>query len=328
MKRLAGVLFGVILAVVCLGLFFRGVEDPARLWAQIAAASLPRLGLLVVASVLHIALRSSRWRTLLGANGRGVPYSELFAAVSVGYMASLLPARVGEVLRPTMLARRTGVPLGASLSTVAAERAVLDLPFLLVMLALALVLPSDWTGLGAHSQTDTLSTLHRLGLVALAVSIAGLALVVLLARYRVTVDAWLRNRAALRGGRAGNVAARAMASLLPGLAAFESPGGVVRLAAETALIWGVVGAGIHAGIAACGIALAPLAMLTVVPVTAFSFLLMTPGGAGTYQLAMFVVLVTLLGVTDENAARAASLVVHAVALIPVLVLGGWYSVRR
>jgi hypothetical protein len=328
LKRVVGILFGIVLAAVCLGVFFRGVEDPGRLWARITAASPALLGLLIVASVLHIALRSWRWRTLLGASGRGVPFSELFAAVSVGYMASLLPARIGDVLRPTMLSRRASVPLGASLSTVAAERAVLDLPFLLVMLALALVLPAGWTGLGAHSQADTLSGMRRLGLVGLIVSIAGLAVVVLLARQRAAVDAWLRHRAALRGGRIGRILSHAAASLLPGLATFESPGGVVRLAAETALIWGIVGAGIHAGIAACGIALAPLAMLMVVPVTAFSFLAMTPGGAGTYQLAMFVVLVRLLGVGDEDSARAASLVVHAVALIPVLILGGWYAVRR
>lgn len=328
MTRVVGVLFGVVLAAVCLALFFRGVEDPARLWAQIAAASPPLLGLLLVASVLQIALRSWRWRTLLGPAGRAAPFSELFAAVSVGYMASLLPARIGEVLRPTMLSRRTRVPLGASLSTVAAERAVLDLPFLLLLLAVALVLPAGWTGLGVHSDAGTLAALRRLGLAALVMSILGLAVVVLIARRRAAIASWLQPRLLPRGGRTGAFLARAITSLLPGLAAFETAGGVARLAAETALIWTTVGAGIHAGIAACGLALTPLAMLTVVPVTAFSFLLMTPGGAGTYQLAMFVVLVRLLGAPDENAARAASLVVHAVALVPVLVLGGWYAVRR
>lgn len=328
MRRAASVAFGSVLAVVCLALFFRGVDDPAALWARVSSANRPLLGVLILASVIQIALRSLRWRTLLGTAAGKAPFSELFAAVSVGYMASLLPARAGEVLRPAMLSRRAGIPFGASFSTVAAERIVLDLPFLLVTLALALVLPADWTGLGAHSQPATLATLRRFGLAALAVSLGALLLVIALARRRAAVECWLQERAAGSSSRAGRATARAAASLLPGLATFESVGGVARLTVETALTWGSVGVGLHAGIAACGIRLAPLAMLTVVPVTAFSFLAMTPGGAGTYQLAMFVTLVGLLGVTDETAARAASLVVHAVALVPVLILGGWYAVRR
>jgi hypothetical protein len=328
MRRAASVAFGSVLAVVCLALFFRGVDDPAGLWARVVAADRPLLGVLVLASVLQIALRSFRWRTLLGTAGRKVAFSELFAAVSVGYMASLLPARAGEVLRPAMLTRRSGIPFGASFATVAAERIVLDLPFLLVTLALSLVLPAEWTGLGAHSQPATLATLRRFGLGALAVSLGALVLVIALARHRAEAERWLRERAESSGSRVGRATIRAATSLLPGLATFESVGGVARLMVETALIWGSVAVGIHAGIAACGIGLAPLAMLTVVPVTAFSFLAMTPGGAGTYQLAMFVTLVRLLGVTDETAARAASLVVHAVALVPVLILGGWYAVRR
>lgn len=327
MKRALGIGFGFAVAALCLWLFFRGirVDDLQR---DIAAASVPLLVLLAASSVVHLLLRAYRWRTLLGEAGRGVPFIELFSAVSVGYMASLLPARVGEVLRPTLLSRRTGVPLGTSFGTVAADRLVLDLPMIGTMLGLALVLPADWTGLGAEADPATLANLRLFGLLALAGAIAGFVVAVLLARHRPAVEAWL-HRVHDGGQRRGPTAfvARVIASVLPGLSAFATAGGVLRLAAETAALWAVIAAGIHCGVAACDVRLAPLATLLIVPVTALGIALGTPGGAGTYQIAMKLVLVQLFR-TPESAAVAAGIVVHVVSLVPMIALGTWFALRR
>lgn len=90
--------------------------------------------------------RSVRWRFLLGPLVR-VPPRTLFAISSVGFAAILImPFRIGELVRPYLLAareqdRRPGpsLSLAAAASSIVAER-VIDGLFLSVVLALVLLL--------------------------------------------------------------------------------------------------------------------------------------------------------------------------------------------
>ena len=123
----------------------------------------------------------------------------------------------------------------------------------------------------------------------------------------------------LEHGPAGEDTAAAAASLgtIPGL---------LRIAAWTAVVWGVIGIGMHAGIRACGVDLPPAGVLTMLPILAIGIGLPTPGGTGTFHLAMKLGLVALFGI-DEAAALGAGLVVHAFNWLPILAMGGWNVAR-
>jgi len=322
MRRAIAWTSGPLLAAFFLWLCFRGV-DPAELWDRVRSVDPLLLGLSVASVFAHLALRSWRWRTLLAPVAPGVPYRELLSAVSIGYMASLLPGRVGEVLRPALLSRRTGTPFPAALATVGAERAILDLLAIVVLGGGALLLPARLSGVGSHADPELLRFLRVLGGGLLAGGIVALGLVVALARNRDRWEGRLRSFAG--GDRPALVRKPAafLAGLFPGLGAFATARGLGVILLQTFVIWIVIAAGIEAGIASCGVALAPASSLVMLPILAVGIGVPTPGGTGSYHAAMTWGLVGLFG-TPRVLAGAAGLVVHAFTWLPVLAAGGLF----
>lgn len=79
------------------------------------------------------ALRAVRLRAILG---RPVSFARLLSILSIGYLAiHVVPLRMGEFVRPYLLAEQEDVPFGAGLAAVFLER-LLDMLMLLGMLLL------------------------------------------------------------------------------------------------------------------------------------------------------------------------------------------------
>ncbi|MDQ7008199.1 MAG: lysylphosphatidylglycerol synthase transmembrane domain-containing protein [Acidobacteriota bacterium] len=322
-RRIVSWVSGPLLAAFFLWLCLRGVSLH-DLGTQVRGAHPLWLAFSALTVVVHLILRSWRWRTLLRSVRAKIPYRELLSATSIGYMASLLPGRVGEVLRPALLARRADLPFPPALATVGVERAVLDLLAVLAFGAAALVLPAGVSGLSAGADPLLLARLRVAGGAVLAGALVALVLTMLLARHRESVGAWLETRRQTMG-RLPRLVTGWLASLLPGLATFSTMRGALRLAWETLLVWLVIGVGIQAGIHSTGVAVPPGAFLLMLPILAAGIGIPTPGGTGTYHLAMMLGLSKLFGV-DEAAALGAGVVVHAVTWLPVLAMGGGFIV--
>lgn len=325
MRRAITLLSGPVLAVVFLWLAFRNV-DGAALVARIRAAD---VGLLLVSCAtvpIHLLLRAARWRTFLEPIRRAVPFVELASAVSIGYMASLLPGRVGEVLRPALLTRRTGVPFAPTLATVGVERVVFDLLGLLFFLAIGLLAPSRLSGLDRIADAGLLETLHGAGAFAVVLAVLLLGCFSWAARHLDRTAAWVERIAGRSRSRLFAKLMRWFGSLLPGLGALGTFHGLLRLLVETIVIWGVIAFGIHTGVVACGVDLAPAASLILMPMLALGIAVPTPGGAGPYHAVMIAGLTRLFG-APQDAAASAALVVHAATWIPVLTLGGLFAAR-
>jgi uncharacterized protein (TIRG00374 family) len=98
---------------------------------------------LLIWSVVHV-LRAVRWHWLLLPIQR-VRLGTLFCVAFIGFAAVVaLPLRSGELVRPLLLGRRTGVSSWAAAGTVAAERIVDGLVLsLLLLLALRLAGPTQ-----------------------------------------------------------------------------------------------------------------------------------------------------------------------------------------
>ncbi|MCQ3930221.1 MAG: hypothetical protein DPW16_07155 [Chloroflexi bacterium] len=83
---------------------------------------------LVVAGLMLVGtyfLRSLRWRVLLTAE-KPIAVLTVFWAMVIGYLGnSFLPARLGELMRSTMIGRKTGVSTSFALATALTER-ILD----------------------------------------------------------------------------------------------------------------------------------------------------------------------------------------------------------
>lgn len=324
-RRIVTWLSGPLLALFFLWLSFRNVSL-SELIEHLAAVSAPLLVLYLASIPLHMVVRAMRWRAMLEPVRAGLPMRELFSATTIGYMASLLPGRVGEVLRPLLIARRTRISAAPAIATVGVERIVLDLLAVLFSGALALLLPPWISGLGEHADQALLARLRGAGAVLMVAALGLLVVVHLIGRFRGPLEVRIRELA--DRGRSKPVAAvlRWFASLVPGFGSMGTLPGLVRIAGWTAAVWGVIGLGMHFGIEACGVDLAPGGVLVMLPILAIGIGIPSPGGTGTFHYAMKLGLVALFGI-DEAAAVGAGLVVHAGNWLPILAMGGWCVAR-
>lgn len=317
---------GPLLALVFLWIAFRGVSME-EFSEALQKTDLLLLGLAMATVILHLVLRAQRWRPLLASHGRRVPYLELLSAVSIGFMASLLPARVGEVLRPVLLSRRTGTPYGTTIATVGAERALLDIMAVFALGGLGILLPRELNGLAAGSGSEEMtSTIRAAGGVVLSVSIAALVVVHVVARRRDAVASWVGGIAQRSHSKIVAKIIGAIASLLPGIDGFATVAGLLRLLAETAVIWFVITLGNWLGLVACGVDIPFAGSMIMLPILAVGIAAGTPGGTGTYHYAMIAGLTSLFAVREPNAVVAA-IVVHAMTWLPVMALGGLFIAR-
>ncbi len=126
---------GLALSCLFLYLAFKG-EDWSVIAEQLRSARYVYFVPMAVVGVYALYARSQRWRLLLeAAAGRPVPMGPIFSASAIGFMANmLLPFRVGELVRPILVSKDTGVSLSTAFATVLVER-VLDL---VVLFAFAL----------------------------------------------------------------------------------------------------------------------------------------------------------------------------------------------
>ncbi len=282
--------------------------SPAETLAVLSQASWPGLLGTWLAGVAFMALKGARWALLLRPVAR-VETGLLHRVLYAGAAANLLLAHSGEVLRASLLARRTGVSASAILATVAVER-VFDFAALALLSALAIAIDP-------HVSPQ----LSLAGGLALAIVLAGVlgayALLratpgtvrlgnILFAPLPARARTWLFEQ--LRRGRVG------LAPLIdPAMAAHA---GVLSL-----LQWACVVTAIWSSCAALG-SHPPLtgALATFVLMVIGLTLPSPPAQLGTTQLA-FVVGLGLVGVAP-GPAIAASLIYTGLVVLPVILIGG------
>ena len=130
------VAFGMALSAVCLWVAFRHVEFSELALILRVADYRWLIFYPVLATALNL-VRSEIWRFLLGNR---VGRAEAFWAYGIGFFVNnVLPLRIGEATRITLLARRSRLPLVEVAAAAAIER-LLDVVCVLAILAATLPL--------------------------------------------------------------------------------------------------------------------------------------------------------------------------------------------
>ena len=140
-----GVLLRVLIGVAALALLVFAARnvDAARVWAALRTASWPLLAAATLVNLASLALKGVRWWLFLrpiGARSLGLAMRATAAGAGLN---NVLVANGGDAARVIAVARRTGLAASAVLASLALER-VLDLLGYLVLLgaaSLALPLP-------------------------------------------------------------------------------------------------------------------------------------------------------------------------------------------
>lgn len=143
-KKTIVFLFGIIISAVCSWLFIRKVE-----WSSLNRAFTEAKYIYVLPTIVIIFVsyyvRAIRWAWLI-APVKKVSLLNLFSVTIIGFMANnVLPARVGELIRPIMIGKRENIRLSTVAATVITER-VFDILSIIVLATITLfLLPTNAT---------------------------------------------------------------------------------------------------------------------------------------------------------------------------------------
>lgn len=281
--------------------------SPAALASSLGGAAWGWVAPALALSVASTAIRALRW-PLLFADPRQVPFGASFAAISIGVMFSaVLPWRAGEVPRALALRRAVPVSTFEIATTIVVER-LLDV-FVLALGGLVL-----WPLLPDQGWIDVLAGICAAVVFAFAVVLALAAL--LRERWPVALE-WLLRRLPLVSDER---ARRTRAAVEAGSRILVDRRRLVRALGLTVGVW--------VAIALCALALEPALAIpggvlgAGLVTVAGTFSIVIPAGPasiGVFEAAAQASVVALGA--DPSAGLSFALVLHAVLLVPSIVLG-------
>src|SRR5687768_224218 len=305
----------VLLSVGLLALFLRGAHLDV-VWTEIREANPWLIALSAGITILTMVLRALRWQYLLAPIGHA-GFGPAFRTTTIGFAASaVLPARAGEVIRPYLLARQEGLSATATFATIIIER-VLD-AVTCVMLLASFVLFFDP---GMDRADSRLYWLVEVG----GITVGALALVVLAGMFIAARDPeaagrWAYKLEHLLPGKLTHKLAGALLKFAEGLAVVRTP---KRLGSTLLLsfpLWLSIGWGIWAVTRAFGIEMPFTGSFLLIALLVVGVSVPTPGGVGGFEAAVQIGLTSFYAVPNDRAVGTA-LVLHAVSLLPTIVLG-------
>jgi glycosyltransferase 2 family protein len=274
-----------------------------------AALDRVRLGWLVLATALSLLLmvfRTWRWQLELQPLEH-VPFGRLWVVTTVAYLAiNLMPARLGEVVRPWLLSRRSSVTFSNVVGNLVVEKtmdSVVILFYVLVGLLTVQNLP-HWVRAGAVFPAAGAATL---------VVLVGL----LWWRGEAFVDRWLLCRLPERFG--GGLK-RGLGAIVAGMQVLPNPALLLAVFVVSLALWFLPIVSSYVMIRAFAFALPFSAAVVVFIFIGFGTALPNvPGMIGAYQYACVLAL-GLFGV-DKVDALAYGLVLNGVQFLTIVAQG-------
>ena len=313
-SKTAQSVIGLLLAIVLLWLFFRGT-DFGVVWDSVRTANFAWIAVAVIATYANYFVRAVRWQVLLAPIGRPRLW-DCFVYTVIGFMVNVLvpPGRVGEVVRPYLLARKWGFSASSAFATIFLER-ILDLGAIILLVGSAIVLA--WPAGGSEQIMDAL----RLGgLVALAGAVGLFVVLFVFARFPKGSVRIVERVCGILPKRIAAVLTRFAELFAAGLGSMNDVRSLLVANVLSVVLWLCIGAAYWLGAKSLGIDFGYLETFLVLGFLSLGVLIPTPGAVGGYHLMSGLALTTLFGV-EESVAKAASLVNHAIAFIPVVVAG-------
>lgn len=312
-----------LLAFALLWWFVRGT-DLGGITAELRGAHVGFLALSLLCVAITYLARAVRWQQLLKPIG-GARFRTAFRTTIIGFaVLALLPARVGDFLRPYLLAQQEGLRPTATFATVVMER-VLDLLAVLMLLALYVWGTSDTSRHGPEA-------IAALRIVKVAATVFGALTVALLGAM------WLL---ATHPERVGTVVEAAARVLPPRIAvrlgemaqAFSSGFAAVRstrtLAIATAWsfpIWIATAAEVWAVSRAFGIEMPLAGAFVIQTILVIGVSVPVPGGVGTFHAAYRYGMTTFFAAAERQVVPAA-LALHAISFVPVVLVGALFMAQ-
>jgi uncharacterized protein (TIRG00374 family) len=309
-----------VLAIALLGWFLRDA-NLSDVWQHVRNA---RPGLLAFSFVFVAAslwIRAVRWQHLLAPIGP-TRFRTVFRSGVIGFAAlAILPARMGDLLRPYLLSRKEGLPFIATFATIVMER-VLDLIAVLALMAVYV-----W----GFADTSTWKP-QLLGPIEVSAALGGAAAVALmiimwvLASHPERIGAFVHSTERVLPRKLARRLADLARAFSAGFAVAKSPRGLLLSILWSFPLWLAIAAEAWAVTRAFEIEMPFTGSFLLQAMLVVGVAVPTPGGVGSYHEAYRLGVTTFFGAPNDQAV-AAAIVVHFISFIPILLLGGLFMVQ-
>jgi uncharacterized protein (TIRG00374 family) len=280
------------------------------------------IGVATLITLVTYVFRAYRWQYLLAPIGP-TRFGTAFRTTVIGFAASFLIPRSGEVLRPYLLARREQLPPTAAFATIILER-LLDLITVLLLFGV-FVLAVDPASLSGDPAMY--ARVKTGGLLAAAASIAGLAVFFALAGHPERLGRLVLRVERVLPARLARAVARFVQTFAEGLAVMRQPGRLLVALVLSFPLWLSIAAGIWTTSLAFHMTFGYLGSFLVMTLLVVGVAMPTPGQVGGFHAAYRIAVVTFFGVTESSAVGGA-IVLHAVSFVPVTILGLIFMARE
>ena len=303
-----------LLALGLLAWFLRGTNF-GEVWFHLRSVRADLLVASLLTTGLTFVARAVRWRCLLSPLG-DTRFRTVFRSTVIGFGAlALLPVRVGDLIRPYLLARQERLPVSSVFATVVMER-VLDLVAVLALLAVYV-----W-GFAAPSDLPPrlLGPIEASAAVAAAIAVALLAAMWVLATHPERIGRLAAVLARVLPGKLSHRAGRLASAFSSGFAATRSVRQLLLAVGWSFAVWIGIAAQAWTVTVAFGIPMSFPGTFLLQSMLVIGVAVPTPGGVGSFHEAYKLGVTTFFGATRDQAV-AAAIVTHAISFIPP-VLGG------
>jgi uncharacterized protein (TIRG00374 family) len=304
-SRAAQIIVSLAVTAVLAAFFLRGLRL-REIGRQIASADSRWLLASAAMGVTTFCLRALRWTWLLRPVA-AVPFYPAFVATAFGFAANNLPGKVGEVLRPALLARYRKLPFSPLLASVLLER-VFDGASVVFyfLIAAAMGLPNS-RGFGK--------------LLLPAALLLVLVAAVLFAVFRRTATERFLEKLWRRLPERFQPRARSFAeTFVDGFASLRDPRLLLLVTAGSLVMWLVINVQIYSVIRAFHMDLPFSSSFVVTAAAVLGLMFPTPGGLGSYHVAVQLALTDVYGVPRDTASGVA-LLAHAISFVPITIIG-------
>lgn len=279
--------------------------------------------LAVVLTIASYVVRTERWQYLLEPLGP-TRFGTVFRATIIGFAASaVLPAKIGEFVRPFLLARREGLSATSTFATIIVER-VLDLVAILALLAAYLIVFDP--GMAARDSA-LFSAIRFGGLVMAPLSVALLVVMYVLAGHPAWLQIWLAAADRWLPKRLSSAIAQLVRRVAEGFGVLRRPERLLASLAWSLVMWLIICLETWVIARAFGIAMPFTGSWLVLALLVVGVAVPVPGGVGAFHEAFRLGATAFFG-ADNDAAVGAAIVLHATSFLPVTILGIFYAARE
>lgn len=316
-NRAVRVTVSLVLMIGLLAIFLWNV-DFAEVGRSISSANPVKLAAAALIALFAYWLRALRWQFILLPVGK-IRHSSILLTTAVGYAAlSLLPARMGDLIRPILLARREKIPTSASLASILTER-VFDMWTVVFFFLVFIVWPPLMPNLDDQARRS-LEVLSISGYVVGAGLFVGTLMLLGLFKYQERFVSVITRPIAWIKKDWQQPAVTFFDHFLDGLRVLQRPRDLLITTIVSIIMWYVICWQIQMTLLAFDVHLPLRASFLLVTLSVLGLAVPTPGGVGGFHKATQVGMTMFFGL-GLNQATGIAIAYHAICFVPITIIG-------